>query len=174
MSAHALFTALAIFLHDLFTVLWIGGILTMALVLVPALRAARKTVGGPEAGPGSGPAANTAMPREGPLATFSKIMQSRLAVVSLVSLAGLLVTGVLRARSSGAGGLFRFDTVYDAVLSAKHILVAGLAVSSLLRRRSLTAGGRAAGGLLVANVSLAVAILALSALNAALSATAAL
>ena len=49
MSAPVLFPALVIFLHDLFTVLWIGGILFMALVLVPALRAARActTAGGP-------------------------------------------------------------------------------------------------------------------------------
>jgi putative copper resistance protein D len=156
MSPSAALSALVLFLHDLFTVLWIGGILFMAMVLMPALRAARAGTGAPSEA------------REGPLALLAKKVQSRLAVVSIASLVGLVVTGVLLARQRGVVGLLRFDTAYAAVLSIKHLLVVALAGTSLVRRRVLGSGGRAAAALLATSAALAVAVLALSALNAAM------
>ena len=154
MNAPVVIPALILFLHDLFTVLWIGGILFMALVMMPALRAAR---------------VGSAMPAgggEGPLAALVKNVQARLGVVSIVSLVGLVVTGILLARRNGAVGFMRFDTAYAAVLSAKHLLTVALVAVSLLRRRLLSSGGRASRTLLAASAALSVAILALSALNA--------
>jgi putative copper export protein len=165
MSASVLFPALVIFLHDLFTVLWIGGILFMALVMMPALRAAR--VGNPAGGPGPA-GAGAAGGREGPLAILSRTVQSRLGVVSIVSLVGLVVTGLLLSRQNGSPGVFRFDTAYATVLSVKHLFVIALVGATLLRRRLSATGGRSANALLAVNVVLSVAILALSALNAAM------
>jgi len=156
MNAPVVIPALILFLHDLFTVLWIGGILFMALVMMPALRAAR---------------AGSAMPAgggEGPLAALVKKVQARLGVVSIVSLVGLVVTGILLARRNGAVGFMRFDTAYASVLSVKHILVVVLVVVSLLRRRLLSSGAKASTALIAASAALSVAILALSALNAAM------
>ena len=157
MSAPVLFPALVIFLHDLFTVLWIGGILFMALVMMPAMRTARTAGGGPAGG------------AQVPLATLMNTVQSRLAVVSIVSLVGLVVTGILLTRRSAAGALLRFDTAYAAVLSVKRLLMIVLVVASLLRRRLSASGGRAAAVLLAVNAVLGVAILFLSALNAAMA-----
>lgn len=168
MSASVLLPALVLFLHDLFTVLWIGGILFMALVMMPALRTARAASTRPGAGAGAAPGGDPPVVREGSLASLSKGIQSRLGVVSLVSLVGLVVTGMLLARRSGAVGFLRFDTAYAAVLSVKHLLVVGLVLASLLRRRLPASGGRSATVLLALSVVLAIAILALSALNAAM------
>jgi len=160
MSVSVLFPALVIFLHDLFTVLWIGGILFMALVMMPALRAARA---GAPAGAGT-PAAG----REGPLAILARTAQVRLGVVSIVSLVGLVVTGLLLSRQNGSPGVFRFDTAYATVLSIKHLLVIALVGAMLLRRRLSATGSRPASALLAVNVVLSLAILVLSALNAAM------
>ena len=157
MSAPVLFPALVIFLHDLCTVLWIGGILFMAIVMMPALRTARTGAGGPAGG------------GEGPLALFMKKVQSRLAVVSIVSLVGLVLTGILLTRRSAAGAFLRFDTAYAAVLSVKHLLIIVLVAASLLRRRLSASGGRAAAVLLAVNAVLGVVILFFSALNAAMA-----
>jgi copper resistance protein D len=156
MNAPIVVPALVLFLHDLFTVLWMGGILFMALVMMPALRSARAGSGAPPEG------------REGPLAALVKSVQSRLGVVSIVSLVGLVVTGVLLARRNGVVGSLRFETAYAVVLSVKHLLVILLAAVSLLRRRPASSGGRASAALLAASAALSVAILALSALNAAM------
>jgi hypothetical protein len=149
--------ALVIFMHDLFTVLWIGGLLTMALVVMPAIRAGRQGTGGEAHGPGSPP-------------PFLASLQSRMGVVTIVSMVGLVVTGVLLARRQGGAGLFRFDTAWSAVLSIKHALVAVLVVLSLLRRLLARRTPGAAGALLVVNAAVGVLVLALSAANAALSA----
>ncbi len=166
MSASVLFPALVIFFHDLFTVLWIGGIFFMALVMMPALRAAR--TGNPAGSPGPAGTGAPAGGREGPLAILSRTVQSRLGVVSIVSLVGLVVTGLLLSRQNGSPGVFRFDTAYATVLSVKHLLVIVLVGTTLLRRRLPTFGSRFAGTLFAVNVVLSVAILALSALNAAM------
>jgi peptidoglycan biosynthesis protein MviN/MurJ (putative lipid II flippase) len=102
------------------------------------------------------------------LAILARTAQARLGVVSIVSLVGLVVTGLLLSRQNGSPGVFRFDTAYATVLSVKHILVIALVGAMLLRRRLSATGGRSAGVLLAVNVVLSVAILALSALNAAM------
>lgn len=157
MSTPVVVPALVIFLHDLFTVLWIGGILTMAIVVMPALRAAARGAAQKAPGAASPP-------------PFLQAVQSRLGVITIVSIVGLVVTGVLLSRRAGSAGLFRFDTAWGAVLSIKHILVIALVALSLLRRGLSKGRPRAAGALLVVNAVLGVLVLALSAANAALSA----
>lgn len=169
MSASVLVPALVIFLHDLFTVLWIGGILFMAFVMMPALRTARPGLKTSGVGSGPMPGGAPSASRDGLLAVLTKKVQSRLGVVSIVSLVGLVVTGILLARRGGNTGFLRFDTAYAAVLSVKHLLVVALVAVSLVRRRLMERAGRAAAALLAASAVLAVAILALSALNAALA-----
>jgi putative copper export protein len=181
MNPTTLVPALVLFLHDLFTVVWIGGILFMALVLTPALRSGR---GAGAAAPGlagaaapglagaAGPGAGPAAAGEGPLAAFAKRVQARQAPFVIASILGLAVTGVLLARVNGAGGIFRFDTPYNAVLSVKHVLVIALVALSVVRRRVVSVpaatGGRAPSALLAASAVTGVVILALSALNAAM------
>lgn len=172
--------ALVLFLHDLFTVVWIGGILFTALVLMPALRAAREAgaAGAGAAGPmATGSKAGPAVAGEGPLAAFTRRVQALQSPFVIASVLGLSVTGVLLARVNGVEGIFRFDTPYHVVLSVKHVLVIALVAMSLVRRRVLSAstfagpaapGARASAALLAASAATGVVILALSALNAAM------
>ncbi len=150
--------ALVLFLHDLFTVLWIGGLLTMAIVVMPALRRGSRGTGPKAPGPDSPP-------------PFLGALQSRMGIVTIVSMVGLVLTGVLLARRQGGAGVFRFDTAWNAVLSIKHAVVIALVALSLLRRALSRKSPRAAGALLAVNAVLGVLILALSAANAAMSAS---
>lgn len=167
MNPLPLVPALVLFLHDLFTVVWIGGILFTALVLTPALRSAR-SAGTAGAATGAGAPSPAG---DGPLAMLAKRVQTLQLPLVITSIVGLIVTGVLLARVRGSAGLFRFDTPYAVVLSVKHVLVVALVVMSLARRRAATAstaGGRASSALLVASAATGVVIIALSALNAAM------
>jgi putative copper export protein len=151
--------ALVTFLHDLFTAVWVGGLITLGLAVLPS---ARKVLG-------KGPETKKLM----------HVVQNRLSPLVYVSIVGLGVTGMLLARRSPAfQGLFGFGSPYATVLSSKHILVLLMVVIALIRTLVL---GRAAGpsglaqeklkaGLLLLNMVLGVAILLLSGFSAALSA----
>jgi len=150
--------AIVIFLHDLFTVVWIGGMISLALVVLPS---ARKVFGiGPET------------------RNLMDAIQERLSKLVYVSIGGLLLTGLLLSnRSPAFQGLLSFGNAYSAVLAVKHILTLVMIGVALFRSRVL---GRRDGppdpareklkvGLLLLNVVLGVAVLLLSGFSAALS-----
>ena len=102
------------FLHDLFTAVWIGGLLMLTLTILPVLK---KVLG------------HCAETEKTVDALLKK--QSKLA---LISIAGLLVTGLLLSKKSSAfGGLFNFDNLYNILLSIKHIVVMLMVGVSLIR-----------------------------------------
>jgi uncharacterized membrane protein len=146
------------FLHDLFTVVWIGGMINLALVVLPS---ARKALGmGPET------------------RKLIDVIQKRLSGFVYVSIVGLLLTGLLLSRRSPAfQGLFHFGNAYSAVLAVKHALTAvmiGVALyrSLVLGRRNGPSGSaqeRRKVGLLLLNVVLGVVVLLLSGFSAVLS-----
>lgn len=149
--------ALVTFLHDLFTVVWIGGLIALGLTTVPA---AMKVLG-------KGPQTKQLM----------DAIQRRQSVLVYISILGLLVTGVLQAgQTPEFEGLFRFGTAFSMVLSLKHVLVLAMIAVALTRSLLLGRLKRPAGSeqerlkaaLLYLNIALGIAVLLLSGFAAAL------
>jgi putative copper export protein len=96
--------ALITFLHDLFTITWIGGLIVLGLTILPS---AEKSLG-------KGPQTKKLM----------SAIQKRHSTWVYISIGGLILTGILMARRSpDFGHLFSFDNPYSAILTIKHILV---------------------------------------------------
>jgi len=158
MPAKQIVFAIVTFLHDLFTTIWIGGLITLGITVMPS---ARKVLGkGPQ------------------MKQLLDAIQKRLSVLVYVSIVGLVLTGMLMAnRSSAFQGLFRFNNAYSTVMTLKHILV--LAMMGVALVRSLGLGRRRgpstpsqeklSAGLLFLNITLGIVVLLLSGLAAALS-----
>ena len=151
--------AIVIFLHDLFTAVWIGGLITLGITVLPSVK---KVLG-------MGPQTKQIM----------DTIQKRLSVLVYVSIVGLVLTGLLQAnRSPAFQGLFSFGSTYSLVLSLKHILVLAMIAVALIR--SLVLGPRSGPpkpsqeklkvGLLFLNIALGIGVLLLSGFGAALSA----
>ena len=104
MDVKVLISALVVFLHDFFTVVWIGGLAFMVLVMVPALKK-----GGQE---------------KSLILQISKSVMRRFRGFVIVSIVVLIVTGALLSKQSPNGvGFMRFDSLYSGALSIKHILM---------------------------------------------------
>lgn len=159
--------AMMTFLHNLFTVVWVGGLITLGITVMPS---AKKVLG-------KGKQTKELM----------DAIQRRLSILVYVSIVGLALTGLLMAnRSAQFQGLFSFATTYSTVLSIKHILV--LAMIAIALTRSLVLGRRSGppkpgenpaqaqqqeklkATLLLINIVLGVAVLLLSGFCTALSA----
>ena len=151
--------AIVIFLHDLFTAVWIGGLITLGVTVLPSVK---KVLG-------MGPQTKQLM----------DTIQKRLSVLVYVSIVGLLLTGLLQAnRSPDFLGLFSFGNTYSMVLSLKHILVLAMIAVTLIR--SLVLGRRSGPpapsqeklkvGLLFLNIALGIGVLLLSGFASSLSA----
>lgn len=143
-----------LFLHNLFTAVWIGGLITLGLVVLPVTS---KTLG---------KGAKTK-------ALIDKI-QNRLSVFVYVSMLGLVGTGMLLAnRALQFEGLLSFANGYSTVLAIKHIVVILMVVIAFSRCFTLKQRGdmlrprlRKTGlGLLYVNVALGIAVLLLSAMS---------
>lgn len=93
-----------LFFHDLFTVIWIGGMVALGLGLVPALR---RSVGpGPQT------------------QRIVSVFQNSFRWVAYVCIIGLMATGVLLSRRNPAfEGFFSWADTYGVLLSLKHVLV---------------------------------------------------
>jgi len=157
MPAKQIVFAVITFLHDLFTAVWIGGLITLGITVLPS---AKKVLG-------MGPQTKKLM----------DAIQKRLSVLVYVSIVGLVLTGFLQAnRSPAFQGLFSFGNSYSTVLTLKHILV--LAMIAVALYRSLVLGRRSgpstpsqeklSAGLLFLNIVLGVAVLLLSGFSVAL------
>jgi uncharacterized membrane protein len=114
-------TGLVIFLHDFFTAIWVGGLFMITLTTLPALKNIL----------GHSPESEK---------TMDAIMRRHSKWV-YISIVGLIITGVMLARGSNEfSGLFNFSSVYNSLLSIKHILVilmVGLALIRSLGFKSL-------------------------------------
>lgn len=148
--------ALITFLHDLFTAVWIGGLITLGLVILPSAKAVL----------GQGPQTKKLL----------QVIQKRLSPLVYVSMVGLLATGLLLARRNPSfQGILHFGNSYSLVLALKHILVLAMILVSLYR--SLVLGRRGGSrsptqekmnvALLLLNMILGIAILLLSGFSAA-------
>ncbi|NOZ73681.1 MAG: hypothetical protein GXP38_17615 [Chloroflexi bacterium] len=158
MFANPIVYAIIIFLHDLFTVVWIGGMFTLGITVLPA---AKDVLGkGPQ------------------LKRLMDTIQKRLSVLVYVSIVGLIVTGLLQAKHDPAfQGLFHFGNTFSTILSLKHILIIVMIAISLYRRLVLgTKNGpptpsqeNLKAKLLITNIILGTIVLLLSGFTAALA-----
>lgn len=142
-------------LHNIFTSIWIGGMLFMILTLLPVIRRviADKNI-------------------QGELITQVLIRQSRWIYLGIFV---LLISGLLLSRQSGqTKGFLDFENRYAAILSLKHILVIVIAIVAVIRstlfREAATSKSQAkkkiSMALLLINTLLGIAILVLSSMNA--------
>ncbi|MCX6055077.1 MAG: CopD family protein [Chloroflexi bacterium] len=143
------------FLHDLFTAIWMGGLMVTVLSYIPALKEAL-----------------------GPGPQTKKVMigfQKRQSTWVYISMGGLILTGLLMSRRNPAfDHLFSFASTYSTLLSIKHILVI-LMIGTTLYRSLILSPTRAMATprkeqlgfkLLILNFALAIAVLLLSGLGA--------
>jgi putative copper export protein len=158
MPAKQVVFAIMTFLHDLFTAVWVGGLITLGMTVLPSAKQVS----------GAGPQTKKLM----------DAIQRRLSLLVHVSIVGLVLTGMLLSnRSTAFQGLFRFANTYSTILALKHILV--LAMIGIALYRSLVLGRqrgpstpsqeKRSAGLLFLNIALGIAVLLLSAFCATLS-----
>ena len=101
------------FLHNLFTAAWIGGLISMTLVVMPGIT-------------------KNLMVKE-PKPVIAGI-QKRLKPVAIVSMVGLAITGILLGRASGnVTAPISFATAYTTSLSIKHIVTVAMVIVALMR-----------------------------------------
>ena len=101
-------------LHNIFTSIWIGGMLVMVITFLPTIRKEIKD-----------------MELQG--SVIDKIM-SRHSKWVYFGVVFLAASGMLMARLSGqTSGLFDFTSTYGTILSIKHILVILITVIALVR-----------------------------------------
>ncbi len=144
-------------LHDLFTVIWIGGLYVTALAVMPAFKTTLKP-----------------LDKEN---TFLTNYQKKLSTLVFISIIGLWVTGVLLSRRSDQfAGFLDFGSQYAVFISFKHILTILMIAIAIMRRfavgRDLSKitpqGMKFYIGLLMTNLVLGTAVLVLSGLAAAM------
>lgn len=144
------------FLHELFTVIWVGGLAFMTLTLVPSLS---KVLGAGEKSQ-----------------EMMKAVTRRHRVWTYLSMVGLVVTGLLLGRSSPSfAGFMRFDNFYSSLTAVKHLLIVVMVAIALFRSIKFAKkdGADSPGPkkmnviLVTVNFALGVAVLLLSAFAAA-------
>jgi putative copper export protein len=147
-----------LFLHNLFTAIWVGGLIILGAVVLPVT--------------------NKILGKGAKTKELIDKVQNRLSAFVVVSILGLLGTGMLLARRAPQlEGLFSFANGYSTVLAIKHIVVILMVVVALLRRIALKQRGEAlqprrrkAGlGLLYVNMAMGILVLLLSAMSVVLS-----
>jgi putative copper export protein len=154
MTPQTIVFALVSFFHDLFTAIWMGGLLVTVLAYLPAVKNAL----------GAGPQVKKVMME----------FQKRQSVWVYVSMAGLILTGLLMTnRIPQFESLFGFGNPYSVALSIKHILVIamiGVSLYRVLGRSTMTPEKeRLNMKLLFINAALAVLVLLTSGFTAALA-----
>ena len=155
MPKQVVFT-IVVFLHDLFTAVWIGGLIALSFTVLPS---ARQVLGkGPQ------------------MKKLLNAIQKRLSVLVYVSIVGLILTGMLQAnRNPAFEGLLHFGNAYSTALSLKHIAVVVMIGITLFR--SLVLGRRREPltpsqeklkmGLMLANAALGIVVLLLTGISVA-------
>ncbi|HCS38430.1 MAG TPA: hypothetical protein DIW44_02450 [Anaerolineaceae bacterium] len=158
MTVQTLVFAFVTFLHDLFTVIWMGGLIVTVISYLPSLKKAL----------GPGPQVKKVM----------SAFQNRQSIWVYISMGGLILTGLLLSnRNPEFDSLFGFGNAYSVALSIKHILVI-LMIGITLYRSLILSRPQAvmtpekeqlSFKLLIINVFLAVAVLFSSGLVSALA-----
>ncbi|MBA4384410.1 MAG: hypothetical protein C0410_06715 [Anaerolinea sp.] len=158
MTVQTLVFAFVTFLHDLFTVIWMGGLIVTVISYLPSLKEAL----------GPGPQVKKVM----------SAFQNRQSIWVYISMGGLILTGLLLSnRNPEFDSLFGFGNAYTVALSIKHILVI-LMIGITLYRSLILSRPQAvmtpekeqlSFKLLIINVFLAVAVLFSSGLVSALA-----
>ncbi len=105
------------FLHDLFVVLWIGGMLALAFTVLPAIR---KVLG-----------------KSKETQKLTTLIKKKLSILTYISMVGLIITGIFMSRKAELSGLYTgflsFGTEYSTLLSIKHLLYFLMIFLSLFR-----------------------------------------
>lgn len=150
--------ALLTFLHDLFSAIWIGGMLTLGLSVFPSIK---KVL---DMGPKTIQLIHT--------------IQNKLSKFVIVSIIGLFITGAAKAKMVPEfNGLFHFDNTYSLIISIKLILVILMAVIAVLRSkiigRNITEPNpkifKIKAGMLMLNMFLGVMVLLLSGFSSSIN-----
>lgn len=101
-------------LHDLFTAVWIGGLIASGFAFMPALKRTSE--------------------KPGSMKELMKAYQSKLRILALISFVVLWITGILLSRQSqAAAGFLNFSTPYSVLLSLKHLLILVMMVIAIYR-----------------------------------------
>jgi len=105
------------FLHDLFIVLWIGGMLALAITVLPAIR---KVLG-----------------KSKETQKLNTLIKKKLSILTYISMVGLMITGLFMSRRAELSGLYpgflSFGTEYSTLLSIKHLLYFVMIFLSIFR-----------------------------------------
>lgn len=142
-------------LHNIFTSLWIGGMLFMVLTFLPVIRNAIED-----------------KKIQGEVTTQVLIRQSRWVYLGIII---LMVSGLLLSRQSGqTKGFLDFGNQYAVILSIKHILVIVITLIAVIRSTVFRdtaisknqAKKKISMALLLINTMLGIAILVLSSIDA--------
>lgn len=185
-------------LHDVFAAVWVGGLVIMSFVVLPAMRSAQQQA--PRAVPGGADRGSDDRARFGPGAGPAAMLaplQKRLRAVAAVAIVGVVLTGIVLMRNvAGPAGGIDFGTPYGVVFAVKLILAGAMIVLAVVRsavQRSIerSAVDRAGGAsapppdgetpatagrvrmsmmLLFANTALGIAVLILSGVGSAIGA----
>jgi len=146
---------LVTFLHDLFTAVWIGGLITLGVTVLPAIRK------------------NKQQNKE-----LRDSIQKRLNIIVIISIAGLWITGILLAnRSTAFTGFFNTSNSYSLAMALKHGLVIIMTILALVRTQLVVRTKKTADPstekrgaiILVVNIILGIAVLLLSAYTATIA-----
>lgn len=165
MPAKLIIFSIITFLHDLGTVIWIGGLITLGVFVFPAVK---KKLKSPES-----------------IKQIIHAVQKRFRIPMVMSIVVLTVSGILMSRRNPqVTGAFAFDNPYVTVLSIKHIFVIGMVILAVIRtiitsRKPVppdtgsTEMRAKKGGvekiLLVLNILFGIAVLFLSGMNSTMS-----
>jgi uncharacterized membrane protein len=139
-------------LHDLATAIWIGGLIQLSFVILPAFKGRLK--------------------ENKELKPLLMDIQKRLSLLVAISIPILVITGILESwHSKDFQGFFSFGNTYSALLSIKHILVITMiciAVSrKVLMAKNLKSKEKMSAMMVFANALIGVAVVILSGFCAA-------
>ena len=149
--------AIMTFLHDLFTAIWIGGMITLGLSVFPSVKKVLDM--GPQT------------------MRLMEAIQKRLSKFTLVSIVGLFITGAVKAKMVPEFlGLFHFGNRYSMILGTKHILVIIMVIIAILRSKVVGRNMKGPNpkvvkikaGMLMLNILLGVIVLLLSGFGTAI------
>jgi len=105
------------FLHNVFTALWIGGMMTLAFAVLPAIM---KTLG-----------------KSKETQALNSLIKKKLSLLTYISLVGLIITGLLMSNKATQSGLYTgflsFGNEYSILMSIKHLLYFLMIFLSLFR-----------------------------------------
>ncbi len=103
MTSETIILGIAGFLHNLFTVIWIGGLVMIVITVLPASKKSLE---------------NNKQVQQ---LMYGVLKRHRVWVY--ISIIGLLITGIIQARIAPSfSGLMKFDSSYSSLVSIKHIL----------------------------------------------------